>query len=128
MTECSGSSVWFDRGFATYSNLAKQQLLAVDAALLARFGSVSSEVAKAMALGALQQSQATLALAVTGIAGPGGGSKIKPVGSVYFAFAARNGLIEYHYQQFEPTNRQNIRLSACYYALQQLTIFIDKVR
>lgn len=87
VTAVSGSSQWFDRGFVTYSNAAKQEMLGVSAALLAQFGAVSEPVAKAMAEGALQHSAATVSIAVTGIAGPAGGSSDKPVGTVCFAWA-----------------------------------------
>jgi nicotinamide-nucleotide amidase len=85
-TELAGSSEWFDRGFVTYSNQAKSELLDVDPALLDTHGAVSSVVARAMAFGAVRRSQATVGLAVTGVAGPGGGSPDKPVGTVWFAF------------------------------------------
>jgi nicotinamide-nucleotide amidase len=88
-TAVSGSSDWFDRGFVTYSNAAKSDLLGVDAALIARHGAVSEPVAVAMAEGALARSAADLAVAVTGIAGPTGGSADKPVGLVWLALARR---------------------------------------
>ena len=86
-TDLTGSSDWFERGFVTYSNAAKTELLSVDAALLAEHGAVSEPVARAMAAGALQHSPAQVAVAVTGVAGPTGGSRLKPVGTVWFAFA-----------------------------------------
>ena len=92
LTEIGGSSRWFDRGFVTYSNEAKQELLGVSAQSLERFGAVSEQVAREMALGALTRSRALIALAVTGIAGPGGGGPGKPVGTVCFAWALRAGL------------------------------------
>ena len=88
-TSVAGSSDWFERGFVTYSNEAKSELLGVDTALIAEFGAVSAEVARAMADGALAQSHAGLAVAVTGIAGPGGASPGKPVGTVWLAVAQR---------------------------------------
>ena len=91
LTEIAGSSDVVDCGFVTYSNEAKQELLGVPAATLTRHGAVSRETAAAMAKGALKNSQADLAVAITGIAGPGGGSKRKPVGLVYFAAADRDG-------------------------------------
>jgi nicotinamide-nucleotide amidase len=87
LTEIAGSSDVFERGFVTYSNEAKQDLLDVPAALIAAHGAVSAEVAEAMALGALAHSRAQFALSVTGIAGPGGGSAEKPVGLVHFGLA-----------------------------------------
>lgn len=87
-TARAGSSLWFDRGFVTYSNAAKTDCLGVDPALIAAHGAVSSPVAQAMAEGALRQADAHWAVAVTGIAGPGGGSADKPVGTVWLAVAA----------------------------------------
>jgi nicotinamide-nucleotide amidase len=86
-TDLAGSSLWFERGFVSYSNEAKQTMLGVPAALIAQHGAVSEPVAQAMVLGALNHSKAQVALAVTGIAGPGGGSAAKPVGTVCFAWA-----------------------------------------
>ena len=91
LTEIAGSSDVVDCGFVTYSNEAKQNLLGVPAATLKRHGAVSGETATAMAAGALKNSQADVAVAITGIAGPGGGSKQKPVGLVHFAAASRDG-------------------------------------
>ncbi|HET7298717.1 MAG TPA: CinA family protein [Burkholderiales bacterium] len=89
VTAIAGSSDWFDRGFVTYSNDAKQEMLGVRADTLARHGAVSEQTAREMAQGALARSKATVALAVTGVAGPGGGSMEKPVGMVCFAWASR---------------------------------------
>lgn len=91
-TDLAGSSHWLERGFVSYSNAAKTELLGVDAALIARHGAVSGPVARAMAQGALHHSKAQCALAVTGIAGPGGGSADKPVGTVWFAWATPQGV------------------------------------
>ncbi len=88
----AGSSDWFERGFVSYSNAAKSEAIGVDAALIAAHGAVSREVALAMAEGALAHSAAQLAVAVTGIAGPGGGTPAKPVGTVWLA-VAREGEI-----------------------------------
>jgi len=85
-TDLSGSSVWFDRGFVTYSNDAKSQMLGVPPELVRMDGAVSESVALAMALGAVYRSQATAAVAVTGIAGPAGGSPEKPVGTVWISW------------------------------------------
>ena len=90
-TAVAGSSDWFERGFVTYSNEAKAELLGVPAVLIATSGAVSAEVARAMAEGALAHSHAQLAVAVTGIAGPGGGSATKPVGTVWVALAQAGG-------------------------------------
>ena len=86
-TDLSGSSQWFERGFVTYSNEAKHEMLGVDSALIAEYGAVSEAVAQAMTLGAMRRSHAQVSLAVTGIAGPTGGSADKPVGTVWFAWA-----------------------------------------
>ncbi|HEX5768178.1 MAG TPA: CinA family protein [Burkholderiales bacterium] len=92
ITAIAGSSDWFDRGFITYSNEAKQEMLGVRADTLARHGAVSEDTAREMVQGALVRSKSTLALAVTGIAGPGGGSPQKPVGMVCFAWASRQSI------------------------------------
>lgn len=86
-TDLSGSSHWFERGFVTYSNEAKQEMLGVNAALIAEHGAVSAPVAQAMALGAMRHSRAQVTVAVTGVAGPNGGSVDKPVGTVWLAWA-----------------------------------------
>lgn len=93
LTDVPGSSDVFERGFVTYSNAAKIEALGVHGALIARHGAVSEEVARAMAFGALEHSNSTLSVAVTGIAGPGGGTAQKPVGLVHLAAARRNGAI-----------------------------------
>ncbi len=90
-TDLAGSSDWFERGFVTYSNAAKHDLLGVDEALIRAHGAVSEPVALAMAAGALARSRAQLAVAVTGVAGPGGGSEEKPVGTVWIATASQDG-------------------------------------
>jgi len=91
VTEIAGSSGWFDRGFVTYSNEAKQELLGVSPQTIARVGAVSEETAAEMAAGALRGSKASIAVSVTGIAGPGGASPGKPVGTVCFAYALSTG-------------------------------------
>jgi nicotinamide-nucleotide amidase len=87
VTSVAGSSAWFERGFVTYSNAAKQELLGVSAQTLRTQGAVSEATAREMARGALERSRGTIALSVTGVAGPGGGSAEKPVGTVCFAWA-----------------------------------------
>ena len=87
LTSIAGSSDWFERGYVTYSNAAKREALGVSKATLLRHGAVSEATARAMARGALRKSRADLALAITGVAGPGGGSPGKPVGTVCFAWA-----------------------------------------
>ncbi|UXI01767.1 nicotinamide-nucleotide amidase [Photobacterium sp. TY1-4] len=91
ITEIAGSSAWFDRAFVTYSNEAKQQMLGVTEATLAEHGAVSEPVAAQMATGALVYSAAAISVSVSGIAGPGGGSALKPVGTVCFAWADQTG-------------------------------------
>ncbi len=91
LTELPGSSVWFERGFVTYSNESKQEMLGVPAGIIERFGAVSEETAREMALGALRHGRGQVAVAVTGVAGPSGGSPEKPVGTVVFAWAVRDG-------------------------------------
>jgi len=86
-TDLAGSSAWFERGLVTYSNAAKTELLGVDPALIAQHGAVSDAVVRAMVQGALKHAHAQVAVAVTGVAGPGGGSADKPVGTVWFGFA-----------------------------------------
>ena len=88
LTDVAGSSAWFDRGFVTYSNQAKRDMLGVEDATLTEFGAVSRETATEMAVGALANSAADLSVAVTGIAGPGGGTADKPVGMVWIAWAS----------------------------------------
>lgn len=100
-TSVAGSSDWFDRGFVTYSNEAKTEMLGVDAALIDHHGAVSEEVAMAMARGALQHApRASWAVAVTGIAGPGGGSADKPVGTVWLAWAGPQGRLRTMHKLF----------------------------
>jgi nicotinamide-nucleotide amidase len=89
VTGIAGSSEWFDRGFVTYSNAAKQEMLGVSAETLANFGAVSAATVEAMVSGALRNSEADVGVAVSGIAGPGGGTDDKPVGTVWFAWARR---------------------------------------
>ena len=91
ITDIAGSSDWFERGFVTYSNASKQELLGVDARLIEKHGAVSAAVVRAMVAGALAHSHAGIALAVSGIAGPGGGSPEKPVGTVWFAWGRAGG-------------------------------------
>ena len=111
-TALAGSSDWFERGFVTYSNAAKSELLGVDPALLARHGAVSEEVARAMAEGALARSPARCSVAVTGIAGPGGATPGKPVGTVWLAIALR-GL---------PTHAERLQLVGDRTAIREETV------
>jgi nicotinamide-nucleotide amidase len=118
ITRIAGSSEWFDRGFVTYSNAAKQGMLGVRAATLAAHGAVSEPVARQMALGALRKSDAHIAVAITGIAGPGGGTPEKPVGLVCFAWA-KAGEAATHSMVFEG-NRQAVRAYSVAVALEGL--------
>ena len=117
-TDLAGSSAWLERGFVTYSNAAKTQMLGVDAQLIAAHGAVSEPVARAMAQGALQHSAAQVALAITGVAGPGGGSEAKPVGTVWFAFAGPWG-VHSEVQHFGG-DRAAVRQAAALHALLRL--------
>jgi nicotinamide-nucleotide amidase len=99
-TDLSGSSEWFERGFVTYSNEAKIELLGVDAQMIAAHGAVSEVVARAMAFGAVRHSHARVSVAVTGVAGPTGGTPDKPVGTVWFAFMV-DGRLSSEMQRFD---------------------------
>ena len=112
LTDVPGSSAVFDRGFVTYSNLAKRQLLDVPEPLLLQHGAVSEEVARAMAEGALAASSAFAAVSVTGVAGPGGGTPEKPVGLVWFATARRGGLTRSHQERYGDLGRGPVRTAA----------------
>jgi len=112
LTEVAGSSAVVDRGLVTYSNAAKTDLLGVPAAMIERDGAVSESVARAMAEGALARSAADLAVAVTGIAGPGGGTAEKPVGLVHFAAVRRGGETRHARHVFSDLGRSAIRLAA----------------
>lgn len=124
VTAVAGSSKWFERGFVTYSNLAKQEMLGVPKETLAKFGAVSEETVRVMAQGALLFSLADIALAVTGIAGPDGGSIEKPVGTVWFAWAGKNWETETELKHFSG-DRLQIRLQATQYALEKLVKFLQ---
>ncbi len=117
-TDLSGSSAWFERGFVTYSNEAKTEMLGVDSALIERHGAVSEEVARAMVLGAVVHSRARVAVAVTGVAGPTGGSKSKPVGTVWFGWNVAGQL--YSEVQHFGGDRAAVRAATVQHALQQL--------
>ena len=119
ITDISGSSAVFDRGFVTYSNAAKTQMLGVPSNLLGVHGAVSEEVARAMAQGALAHSNATLAVSITGIAGPSGGTATKPVGLVHFACATKAGQ-QWHQRMVFSGDRAAIRAAARDHALQML--------
>lgn len=120
LTDIAGSSAVFDRGFVTYSNEAKAEMLGVDMALVAHHGAVSEQVARAMAEGALNHSNADLSVSITGIAGPGGGSATKPVGLVHFA-CARKGQATIHIEKrFGDVGRSDVRNLALMQALNMI--------
>ena len=121
-TEIAGSSEWFERGFVTYSNLAKREMLAVKTDVLARYGAVSEQTARAMAEGALEHSAAQVALAVTGIAGPKGGTADKPIGTVWFACAARDRPTRARKRRFYG-DRDAVRRQAVVAALEDLIVY-----
>ena len=118
-TSVSGSSDWFDRGFVTYSNDAKREMLGVRAETLAAHGAVSENTAREMAAGALDRSGAGVAVSVTGVAGPTGGSAEKPVGMVCFAWSLRGGAVESETRHFEG-DREAIRRQSVIRSLQGL--------
>jgi nicotinamide-nucleotide amidase len=120
LTEIAGSSDVVDRGFVTYSDAAKQAMLGVPAAILKRHGAVSRETAEAMARGALVHAPVDLAVGITGIAGPGGGSADKPVGLVHFAAAARDGRLIHSEKRFGDIGRAEVRLRSVAEALAML--------
>ena len=120
ITRISGSAKWFDRGFVTYSNDAKREMLGVKRLTLRRPGAVSKEVAREMALGALAQSPADICVAITGIAGPTGGSRAKPVGLVWFAWAARGQIVQARRFRFAG-NRVAVRIQSVAVALRGLS-------
>jgi len=120
LTEIAGSSAVVDRGFVTYSNEAKTGMLGVAPALIGAHGAVSREVAVAMAEGAIRASRADIAVAVTGIAGPGGGSAEKPVGLVHLAVAVRGGVTAHAEQRFGDIGRSEVRLATVKAALEMV--------
>lgn len=124
LTGVAGSSAVVDRGFVTYSNAAKTDLVAVPAALIAAHGAVSEPVARAMAAGAVERSAAGVTVAVTGIAGPGGGTADKPVGLVHFAAAGPAGLVHVEHR-FGDLGREAVRLASVRVAL---GLLIDRLQ
>ena len=128
LTAVPGSSDVFECSFVTYSNGAKQKLLGVSTATLRRYGAVSAETAAAMAQGALQRSGADCAVSITGIAGPSGGSKDKPVGLVHFAAASRNGKTLVRRRLFGNVGRQMVRELSALEALALLVRVAQKRR
>lgn len=125
LTEIAGSSDVVDRGFVTYSNAAKTEMIGVPAALIASHGAVSEPVARAMAEGALACSNADIAVAVTGVAGPGGGTATKPVGLVHFA-CARRGAETRHESHIFPGDRAAVRLATVARALELIARIAER--
>lgn len=123
ITDVAGSSQWFDRGFVTYSNAAKIELVSVNPESLEKFGAVSEQVALEMATGAVNNSQANFSVAVTGIAGPDGGSDLKPVGTVCFAWTEKGGETKVETVHFSG-ERDGIRSQTVCYALDKLLSLI----
>lgn len=124
LTEIAGSSAVVDRGFVTYSNEAKNEMLGVPMDLIEANGAVSEHVARAMAEGALARSRADIAVSVTGIAGPGGGSADKPVGTVHFACARTNEVTRHSHQLFRDKDRASVRGQSVLHALKLISQMI----
>ena len=124
VTAIAGSSAWFERGFVTYSNDAKKEMLGVSSGTLERHGAVSEETAREMALGALRRSKGTVSLAITGVAGPSGGSATKPVGMVCFAWAGATGRVLSETRNF-PGDRESVRKQSVIRALEGVLEFLD---
>ena len=118
--QVSGASEVFERGFVTYSNRAKQEMLGVPGDLIADLGAVSEPVARMMAEGALENSNAHVSVAITGVAGPGGGTPMKPVGTVHIATARSNQAIMHRDEFFQLETREEIQLAAVQSALEML--------
>lgn len=125
ITSISGASAVFDRGLVTYSNRAKQDLLGVAGDLIADYGAVSEPVARMMAEGALERSSAHVSVAITGVAGPGGGTELKPVGLVHFATARANQSVRHRVERFGDLGREEIQLAAVKVALEMLRERVD---
>jgi nicotinamide-nucleotide amidase len=125
ITEVAGSSAWFERGFVTYSNLSKQQMLGVSATTLDQRGAVSEAVVREMVAGALQHSAAQVALAVSGIAGPDGGTADKPVGTVWFAWGLKDGETLAQRHQIAG-DRAEVRAQAVHIALQGVVNLLNQ--
>ena len=123
-TDLAGSSAWFERGFVSYSNAAKTELLGVDATLIAQHGAVSEPVARAMAFGAIRHSHAQVSVAVTGVAGPAGGSLDKPVGTVWFAWSV-SGSLHSEMRRFDG-DRASVRQATVHHAIGKLLILLGQ--
>ncbi len=126
VTAVAGSSAWYERGFITYSNASKCDMLGVQQATLDQYGAVSAQTAQEMALGALNRSRAQISVSITGIAGPDGGTATKPVGMVCFAWAIKEGLVQQE-TRFFTGNRETIRRLAVATALQGILRLLHDV-
>ena len=124
VTAIAGSSDWFERGFVTYSNAAKEEMLGVRHETIVNHGAVSEETAREMALGALDHSRGTVALAITGIAGPGGGTAAKPVGTVCFAWARKGYAVSTESRRFAG-DRDAVRRQSVEHALKKVLELLD---
>lgn len=125
ITDVPGSSGWFERSFVTYSNKAKHEMLSISGRILLEFGAVSRQTVEAMADGALKNSTGDIAVAVSGIAGPGGGTRMKPVGTVWFAWATRDGELESKMEKLKG-NRREVRAQSVLVALQGICDLLEK--
>lgn len=126
LTSAAGTSAVYDRGFITYSNAAKTALLGVPAELIEAHGAVSEETARAMAVGARDRAGADIAVSVTGVAGPGGGSEAKPVGLVHFGLALADGSVEHVEKRFGDLGRDGVRLAAVRTGLELLILGVER--
>ena len=124
VTAVPGSSAWYERGYITYSNTAKCEMLGVQQATLDRYGAVSPQTAQEMAIGALNRSHAQISVSITGIAGPDGGTAAKPVGMVCFAWATQDGLVQQETRYFTG-DREAVRRQAVATALQGILRILD---
>lgn len=124
VTAVPGSSAWYERGYITYSNAAKREMLGVQQATLDQYGAVSSQTAQEMAIGALNRSHAQISVSITGIAGPDGGTAEKPVGMVCFAWAAQDVLVQQETRYFTG-DREAVRRQAVATALQGILRILD---
>ena len=119
-----GSSEWFERGFVTYTYISKREMLGVKEATLGRHGAVAEEVVREMAVGALARSHAQVAVAVSGIAGPGGGTPDKPVGTVCFAWGRKDGMLREETRRF-PGDRESVRRRSVEHALKGVLALLE---
>jgi nicotinamide-nucleotide amidase len=126
VTTVAGSSAWYERGFITYSNRSKCEMLGVSQTTLEKYGAVSEQTAQEMAFGALKMSHAQVSVSITGIAGPSGGSETKPVGTICFAWALKEGLAKCEIHHFNG-DRDTIRRQSVMTALQGILNLLDEL-